>query len=104
MSPATITVAATKFESPQSTLVRGDDLCPNGLLKTFPAAPKVKCGTPLPSRNPSMKYQTRKSWTVPTSPPYVAPRRPGSNPTRRARPPYLDCAGRGLGLTGPPSR
>jgi hypothetical protein len=45
-------------------LVRGDDLCPNGLLKTLPAAPKVKWGTPFPSRNPRMKYQMRKSWAV----------------------------------------
>ncbi|MDA4115095.1 MAG: hypothetical protein OK442_00900 [Thaumarchaeota archaeon] len=49
-------------------MVRGDDLCPNGLLKTFPAAPNVKWGTPLPSRNPRTKYQTRKSSTESFSP------------------------------------
>lgn len=48
-----------RFDTPHRTLVDGADLCPNGLLKTLPEAPKAKCGTPLPRRNPAMKYQTR---------------------------------------------
>ena len=38
----TMAVAATKFEMPQSTLVLGADLWPNGLLNVFPAAPNAK--------------------------------------------------------------
>jgi hypothetical protein len=53
-----MTVAMMKFENPHNTLVLGLDLCPNGLLKTFPARPKTKWGTPLPIKNPAMKYQT----------------------------------------------
>ena len=54
-----MTVATMKFESPQRTFVRGVDLCPNGLLKILPEAPNAKCGTPLPRRKPTTRYQTR---------------------------------------------
>ena len=53
-------VAATKLERPQRMFVLGDDICPKGLLKTYPAAPKAKSGTPLPRRKPITKYQNRK--------------------------------------------
>ncbi len=56
-----MSVAAKKFDRPHATFARGGDLCPNGLLNIFPAAPKTKWGTPFPSRNPTMKYQIRKS-------------------------------------------
>lgn len=37
-----ITVAAMKFDRPQSTFVLGLDLWPNGLRKIVPAAPYTK--------------------------------------------------------------
>ena len=66
-------MATTKLESPQRTFDRGVDLSPNGLLKTFPAAPKAKCGAPLPRKKPIMKYQKRNR----SNPNYAAPGRVG---------------------------
>lgn len=60
-SPADVTVASAKLESPQITFVLGGDLCPNGLLNIFPATPKAKCGIPFPKRRPITKYHNTKS-------------------------------------------
>ena len=64
-----MTVAAMKFESPHRMFVLGEEHCPKGLLKTFPAAPKAKWGTPFPIRKPMTKYQTmdrsRANYDVP---------------------------------------